>query len=70
MHRYRFRLQLLAYGAITFGWLQAAGGVDFNQIWYQLLTGWLTSLLAAIFGVFGIDVTSGLNSSLFGTYTL
>jgi hypothetical protein len=60
VHKYMWKLRLLACGAVTLGWLQAVENVDYNQIWFELVLGWLTVMLAGFFSLFGVDITSSL----------
>jgi len=70
VQKYRVKLLLLAQGAILLGWLQAAGMVNFNQVWYQLLLGLFNSLIAGFFAMLGINVTPSAASGSLGGFSL
>jgi len=45
-----YRMHLLASGAVTLGVLQAIRDIDFNQIWFQLLTTLLNLIITLVLG--------------------
>ena len=48
MARWQKRLYLLATGAVTFGWLQAFQGLNFNGLFAGFLTTIFSALVAAL----------------------
>lgn len=46
----RRHMALLVPGALTLGWLQALGDVDFNQIFFSFLSTFLNLLVSVLLG--------------------
>lgn len=55
MKRWKTQLVLIANGGVTLGLVTAIGNVNFNQIWFQLITGLLAIFVTILLGG---DVTS------------
>jgi uncharacterized integral membrane protein len=64
MRRHAYLLYGLSTGSISLGILQALGGINFNQLWYNFLTTLLSALVALLFGGDLSQLSSGY--SLFG----
>lgn len=72
--KWMLRLKLLTYGALTFGWLQAYGDVNWGTMLATILGGFLDRLVNFLLGgnantlnaVSGNTTGSSLLSSLFG----
>lgn len=52
-NKMRRQLAALASGGVLFGWLQAAGAIDFNQVFFELVLGIINAIVGALFGGFG-----------------
>ena len=65
--KWALRLRLMTYGAITFGWLQAYGDVNWGTIFTTILGGFFNRLVNFLLGGNSSTLQSvtGLNS-LFG----
>lgn len=65
--KWALRLKLMTYGAITFGWVQAYGDVNFGTMFAQILGGFLNRLVNFLLGgdANTLQTVTGL-SSLFG----
>jgi uncharacterized integral membrane protein len=67
MRRHAYLLYGLSTGSISLGILQALGGINFNQLWYNFLTTLLTALVTLLFGGDLSQLLSGLN--LYGDFS-
>jgi hypothetical protein len=64
------RWRPLAYGGVTLGILQAAGGIDWNQVWFQFWYLILNVFITLLFGGDTSAISSEAISSPFGSLFL
>lgn len=71
--KWMLRLRLMTYGAITFGWFQAAGDLNWGTALATILGGFLDRLVnfllggnSSTFSAVSGNTSSSLLSSLFG----
>ncbi len=64
------RWRPLAYGGVTLGWLQAAGDIDWNQLWFQLWYLILNVIVTVLFGGDPSAISTDAGGSPFGSFFL